>query len=130
MFSAESSRLKNMVKALIIALFAVFLFSFAGNHHSHASATNKDLASEISSSQPAFITRSQTVNFSPDFVPTSGHTDLQLPHLSSGTLAEAIALHHWFTDWQREMLNIKPLVSRTLFRHFHSMDAGEQPPLG
>jgi len=129
MFSTEGLKLRNLVKALIVAFFTIFLFSAAGNHDLHKAGDGQSIVTKISFPQPATIAGSQKLTLRFELLSSPVQSFSPVFHKTINQVAESVSNRLLATCKQRAGLEIKSLVSASLFRHFHFIDTGDQPPL-
>ena len=129
MFSTEGLKLRNLVKALMVAFFTIFLFSAAANHDIRKAGDRQSIATEIPCPQPAAIAGGQLLTLRFELLSSPVHSFSPVFHTAVNPAAESVSGRLLAACKQRANLEIKSLVSVTLFRYFHFIDTGDLPPL-
>lgn len=129
MFSTEGMNLRNLVKAVVVAFFTIFLLSVAGNFNQRKTDDRHSIATEIPCPQPAAITGSPLSTLRFELLSSPVQSFSPVFHTAINSVAETVSSRLLAACKQRANLEIKSLVSVTLFRYFHFIDTGDQPPL-
>ena len=121
--------LRNLVKAVVVAFFTIFLLSVAGNFNQRKADDRQSFVSVTACSQPAAITDSQKFTFRFESLSSPVQSFSPVFHTVINPVAESVSGRLLAACKQRANLEIKSLASVTLFRYFHFIDTGDQPPL-